>query len=178
MTFSAKLVFLLLLFGTALTPPTLNAQTIALPPTQRADRFGIYNWGVDFAAYPGGAVDRLNWAADKVATLGSRTIRVALPGDSYLLNAPRTADLAQIAASAPYEKLFSDPRFQTYLLTTYSASDMQSQWSDGFSTAEAQATRDEFTRLGEYLLNQTRYAGKTFIVLNGEGDNAMAAFAK
>ena len=177
MTFSAKLVFLLLLFGTALTPPTLNAQTIALPPTQRADRFGIYNWGVDFAAYPGGAVDRLNWAADKVATLGSRTIRVALPGDSYLLNAPRTADLAQIAASGPYEKLFSDPRFQTYLLTTYSASDMQSQWSDGFSTAEAQATRDEFTRLGEYLLNQTRYAGKTFIVLNWEGDNAMAAFA-
>lgn len=177
MTFSAQLVFLLLCLGEALTPLQLNAQTVAPPPTARADRFGVYNWGVDYAAYPGSAVDRLNWAADKVATLGSRTIRVALPGDSYLLAAPRTNDLAQIAASAPYEKLFTDPRFQTYLLTAYSASDMQSQWSDGFSTAEAQATRDEFTRLGEYLLSQPRFAGKTFIILNWEGDNAMEAFA-
>ena len=104
---------------------------------------------------------------------------MALPGDSYLLNAPRTAELAQIAASAPYEKLFSDPRFQTYLLTAYSASDMQSQWSDGFLTAEAQTTRDEFTRLGEHLLNQPRYAGKTFIVLNWEAVNyPLADFQK
>ncbi len=177
MRFSAKLLFLLLFLGGAWTALRLNAQTVAPPPATRADRFGIYNWGVDYAAYPGGALDRLNWAADKVATLGSRTIRVALPGDSYLLNLPRTNDLAQIAASAPYEKLFTDPRFQTYLLTAYSGSDMQSQWSDGFSSVEAQATREEFARLGEYLLSQSRFAGKTFIILNWEGDNAMEAFA-
>ncbi len=177
MTFSAQVFCLFVVLLGAVPNFSLKAQTVPLPPTQRADRVGIYNWGVDYAAYPGGTLDRLNWAADKVATLGSRTIRVALPGDSYLLNLPRTSDLAQIAASAPYEKLFSDPRFQTYLLTAYSASDMQNQWSDGFSTAEAQATREEFRRLGEYLLSQPRSADKTFILLNWEGDNAMEAFA-
>lgn len=176
MRFSAKFFFLLLLFGGVWASPS-NSQTTAssLPP--RADRFGIYNWGVDYAAYPGGAIDRLNWAADKVATLGSRTIRVALPGNSYSLAPPRTNDLAQIAASAPYETLFTDARFQTYLLTAYSASDMQNQWSDGFSATEAQATRDEFARLAEYLLTQSRFAGKTFIILNWEGDNAMESVA-
>jgi hypothetical protein len=177
MRFPTKLFFLILFFGGAWTTLRLNAQTVALPLPPRADRFGIYNWGVDYAAYPGGATDRLNWAADKVATLGSRTIRVAMPGDSYLLNPPDTNDLAQIAASAPYEKLFTDPRFQTYLLTAYSASDMQSQWSDGFSPMEAQATREEFARLGEYLLTQSQFAGKTFIILNWEGDNAIQSAA-
>ncbi|HKC87637.1 MAG TPA: hypothetical protein VKG02_16745, partial [Blastocatellia bacterium] len=62
----------------------VNAQPIPAPPTERADRFGVYNWGVDYDAYPANAtIDRLNWAADKVAELGSRTIRVAMPGDIY-----------------------------------------------------------------------------------------------
>jgi hypothetical protein len=177
MRFSAKFFFLLLFFGGAWATSPPNAQTVASPLPPRADRFGIYNWGVDYAAYPGGTLDRLNWAADKVATLGSRTIRVALPGNSYLLAPPRTNDLAQIAASAAYETLFTDARFQTYLLTAYSANDMQNQWSDGFSATEAQATRDEFARLAQYLLTQPRFAGKTFIILNWEGDNAMESVA-
>ncbi len=148
-----------------------------LPSTQRADRFGIYNWGVDYAAYPAGTPDRLNWAADKVAALGSRTIRIAMPGDIYQVNTPGITDLAQIAATPAYDKLFSDARFQTYILTAYSASDLQSNWCDGFSLEEYYATRDECARLGEYLLSNPRFAGKTFIILNWEGDNAMSAFA-
>ncbi|MFN7930889.1 MAG: hypothetical protein U0Y68_23785 [Blastocatellia bacterium] len=182
MTSSANLYSLLralfLLTGLALAPAlSLYAQTVPPLPTERADRFGIYNWGVDYAAYPPGTMDRLNWAADKVAHLGSRTIRVALPGDIYLVNEPDRTDLAQIATSAAYDRLFSDARFQTYLLTTYSASDLQGCWQDGFTTSEYYATREEFARLGETLLSNPHYAGKTFIILNWEGDNAMAAFA-
>ena len=176
MYFSAK-VSAILLELVIVTMIGAYAQTVPLPSTQRADRFGIYNWGVDYAAYPPGTSDRLNWAADKVAALGSRTIRVALPGDTYLVNTPGVTELAQIAASPAYDKLFSDPRFQTYLLTAYSASDLQGSWNDGFTLNEYYATRDEFARLGEALLTNPRYAGKTFIILNWEGDNAMDAFA-
>jgi hypothetical protein len=159
-------------------PPSASAiqsASVSPPPVERADRFGVYNWGVDYAAYPeGGELDRLNWAADKVASLGSRTIRVALPGSIYLVSPPGQPDLAATAASAAYDRLFGDPRFRTYLLTTYSWADLRDQWADGFTEEEADATRDEVTRFGEYLLSNPRYAGKTFIVLNWEGDNAMA----
>ncbi|MGH9769364.1 MAG: hypothetical protein ACREAB_18220, partial [Blastocatellia bacterium] len=54
--------------------------TVSAPPAQVADRVGIYAWGFESSAYQsqtaqtGGQIDRLNWAADKVAEIGSRTI--------------------------------------------------------------------------------------------------------
>jgi hypothetical protein len=49
-------------------------QTVPPAPTRRADRFGVYNWNVNDSAFPrDGSVDLLNWAANKVAELGSRT---------------------------------------------------------------------------------------------------------
>src|SRR5215468_10885602 len=122
--------------------------TIPAPPIERADRFGVYNWGVDYEAYPVNAtIDRLNWAADKVAELGSRTIRVAMPGDIYGVG--RMADdLALAAASPAYDKLFTDPRFKTYLLTCVSSTEVISPWSDGYKQSEYNAVRDEIARLG------------------------------
>ncbi|MFN7927240.1 MAG: hypothetical protein U0Y68_04715 [Blastocatellia bacterium] len=153
------------------------AQNIPLPPAQLADRFGIYNWGVDYSLYPGGDLDRLNWGAEKVASLGTRTIRVALPGNIYLVNTPEAKTLTQMAASPAYDKLFRDARFQTYLLTVYSLSEMSNPWADGFTDAEAKTTRDEMAELGDYLLTNPRFAGKTFILFNWEADNAIAKFA-
>ncbi len=154
--------------------PAVRAQSTSVT---RADRFGIYNWGADDAAFPANASDRLNWAADKVAGLGSRTIRVAMPGEAYQILTPEGADLAQVAALPAYATLFSDPRFQTYLLTAYSPNDFRDTWTDGFTAAEAQAVREEFAQLGEHLLQNPNYSGKTFVILNWEGDNAMAPFA-
>jgi hypothetical protein len=80
------------------------------PPTDLRDRFGIYNWGVDYTSYPtGSVVDRLNWGADRVAEIGSRTIRVAMPGDIYAVG-QLNDDLAQAAMSPAYDKLFSKLR--------------------------------------------------------------------
>lgn len=159
----------------------VNTQTIPAPPSARADRFGAYNWAIDYGAYPGdaGGNDRLNWGAEQVAALGSSVIRVWLGARNiyYLAgesNPPAASfDLVTEASRPAYDKLFRDPRFKTCLLTTYSYADMTGNWGDGYTDAEYQAERDEIRRLGEYLLGNPDYAGKTFIILNWEGDNMM-----
>ena len=143
------------------------ARAVPPPPTERADRFGVYYWGADSSAWPG-SPDRLRWGAGKVAEIGSRTIRIYLgPGDSYDVNPRITPDvqyLQRTAASRSYDSLFRDPRFRTYLLTVFTSTGSQSPYK---------AVRNQIARLGEYLLGEPAYAGKTFILLNWEGDNAI-----
>ena len=147
-------------------------------PTDMRDRFGIYAWGFDTTSWPG-SPDRLNWAASKVAGLGSRTIRVYLgPQDIYhVLPASDGGafDLATAAASPAYAALFGSTSFDTILLTTYSAGDDASNWTNGFDGAEAAAEQQQIASLGTYLL--TTYLNKTFIVLQWEGDNAISSVA-
>jgi uncharacterized protein (TIGR03437 family) len=153
------------------------AQSSDVPPipVTRADRFGVYNWNVNDSAFPGdGSTDRLNWGANKVAEVGSYTIRIAISArDDYRVNPPGAPDLAQIAQSPAYDKLFRDPRFRTFLLTAYPRGALANNWSDGFTQAEFNAERDEIRRLCEYLLGQLAFTNKTFIILNWEGDNAI-----
>jgi hypothetical protein len=171
----------------ALPSPATAAIPIPEPPADRAHRFGVYAWGFDTAAYPAGPVspDRLNWAADKVAGTGSRTIRVYLGArDDYKVNPTGILDdglyLARLvgggdypttSTETAYDRLFQDPRFDTYLLTVYSPGDDQNNWVDGLSDFEAALERDQIGRLGDLLLE--RYPQKTFLLLNWEGDNAL-----
>ncbi len=149
-------------------------------PAQIADRMGLYAWGFESSAYnalQNPAQDRLNWAADRVAEVGSRTIRVTLPGVVYGL--PAGADLAATVANPAYDKLFSNPRFKTYLLTTTTTGafiDTVYPWADGFAQAEYDATRGEIAKLGDALLGNPKYAGKTFIILNWEADNEIILY--
>jgi hypothetical protein len=148
------------------------------PPSDVRDRLGVYAWGFDTTSWPG-TPDQLNWAAGRVAALGARTIRVYLgPQDVYHVLPDRDGgafSLADAAASPAYHTLFASPSFDTILLTTYTASDDQSDWADGYTAEEVAAERQEIAQLGGYLL-QT-YPGKTFILLNWEGDNALASVA-
>ncbi|MGE0132011.1 MAG: hypothetical protein AB7U82_28350 [Blastocatellales bacterium] len=156
--------------------------TVPSPPSQVADRVGVYAWGFESSAYQsqtGGSIDRLNWGADKVAEVGSRTIRLTLPGVVYGL--PDSSDLAQTAASPAYDKLFSDPRFKTYMLTVTTTGafiDTEYAWSDGYTQAEYDATRAEIGKLGDYLLANPKYAGKNFIILNWEADNEIILYSE
>src|SRR5262245_41147710 len=87
---------------------TSDAQ-VPPPPAQPADRVGVYAWGVDVSAYQtqtGGTIDRLNWAANYIGEIGTRTIRVALPGDIWQLG-QMSDDLAQAAASPAYDRLLT-----------------------------------------------------------------------
>lgn len=149
-----------------------------VPPSttlQRADRFGVYNWNINDAALPSdGSIDRLNWAAERVAEMGTRTIRVAIsPRNDYGVNPAGAVDLVDIARSPAYDKLFRDSRFQTILLTAYPKGAVEISWANGFTPQEYAAERDEIKRLGNYLLGQPAFAGKTFIIMNWEGDNAI-----
>jgi hypothetical protein len=161
---SIRLVLLTLSFMGLCAAP---ARAVPDPPAERADRFGVYFWGSDSSTWPG-SPNRLAWGADKVAEIGSRTIRVYMgPNDSYSVNPPGNPNddlyLQRIAASPAYDALFRDPRFRTYLLTVST--------STGSRTTLAAAQR-QIARLGSYLLGEPGYAGKTFILLNWEGDNA------
>ncbi|MFN7948182.1 MAG: hypothetical protein U0Z53_22725 [Blastocatellia bacterium] len=177
------LAFTLFEFGKQPRPSGLRSSTVQAavqpvpsPAAERADRFGAYNWGIDYGAYPGdaGGSDRLNWGAGQVASIGSRVVRVWLGArDIYYVNSPQPYDLVREVTGEAYDKLFRDPRFRTYLLTVYSRADMSYQWADGYTTAEYVAERAEIRALGETLLSNPNYAGKTFIILNWEGDGMM-----
>lgn len=148
-----------------------------VPPADMRDRIGVYAWGFDDSSWPG-TPDRLNWAASKIAGLGGRTIRVYLgPQDIYhVLPASDGGpfDLATAAASPAYAALFSSASFDTYLLTTYSAGDDAGNWTGGYSASDAATERQQIASLGTYLLST--YPGKTFVILQWEGDNAISSF--
>lgn len=162
--------------GSNLSASGQTGSMVPLPPADLKDRFGIYNWGVDYTSYPqNSAVDRLNWGADKIVEIGARTIRVAMPGDIYQVGGMND-DLATAAMSPAYDKLLSDPRFKTTMLTVKSSTEVESGWSDGYTQEEYNSVRDEIGRLGDYLLGTPKFAGKTFIIFNWEGDNAMSGY--
>jgi hypothetical protein len=147
-------------------------------PVDMRDRIGIYAWGFDTTSWPG-APDRLNWAASKVAGLGARTIRVYLgPQDIYHVLPPAdggTFDLTGAASSPAYASLLGSASFDTILLTTYSAGDDASNWTSGYSASEAATEQQQIASLGQYLL--ATFPGKTFILLQWEGDNAISPVA-
>lgn len=156
------------------------AGAVPKPPRSRADRFGVYHWSVDYSALPASS-DKLRWGADKVAELGSRTIRVFLgANDVYGVN-PDDNDpeddlfLQRIAATPEWDALFRDPRFRTYLLTVYTPLGIGAEWKGGFDEAEFRTERAQIAALGAHLVR--RFPGKTFILLNWEGDHATASLA-
>jgi hypothetical protein len=156
-----------------------DAATTFTAPTDMRDRIGVYAWGFDTSSWPG-SPDRLSWATGKVAALGARTVRVYLgPQDIYgvLPDADGGAafDLATAATSSAYSALFTNASFDTYLLTTYSASDNTSDWTTGYTTAQVASETQAIAELGSALLST--FANKTFILLDWEGDNAIASVA-
>lgn len=162
-------------------PPVTSAQTATVPPppVARADRFGVYHWNINNASLPAdGSVNELTWGADLVGALGARTIRIALAArDDYRLNLPNNLELAQLAQLPAYDKVLRDPRFRTIMLTTYSRGALAGNWADGYTATEYETEREEIRRLGEYLLGNPAFAGKSFILLNWEGDNAVSLWA-
>jgi hypothetical protein len=160
-------------------PAEAQADAQATPPivapTDTRDRFGVYAWGFDDTSWPG-TPDRLQWATEKAAALGGRTTRVYLgPQDIYHVLPTGTFDLATAATSPAYHALFANPAVQTYLLTTYSSADDAGNWTAGYAPSDAAAERQEIAKLGAYLLQA--FPGKTFILLDWEGDNAIEPVA-
>jgi hypothetical protein len=141
-------------------------------PLDQRQRIGAYAWGMDTTSWPG-APDLLTWGSGKVAAAGSRTFRGSLgAANAYNVNPPGSPTLAQVAASSAWDALFRSSSFDTYVLTTYSANDMNGNWTDGYTPAEQLAGRQEILDFANYLLST--YTNKTFIISNWEMDNAVS----
>ncbi len=177
------------------TPVFSGDVPIPAQQTARNKQFGVFHWGPsNLSLYNnsrminGQQTDRLNWMAEQVAALGTRSLKVYLGvGDYYDFNndgkpypqvLPYT--LKQLITTMqdsetgifPYDKLFKDARFDTYFLSVYSMGGAHNNWIDGYNCSEYVAEREEIRELGEYLLGNPAYDGKTFILTNWEGDCA------
>ena len=114
--------------------------------------------------------------ADVINSLGSKVIKLWFTKDmksSYSYNSswPVTMKSLTDLAQTPYmTELFTMP-FKTYVLeATEFAS---TKWKDGVTAEEAKKVSDEFYDVSKYLLQTYKNTGKTFILQNWEGDNAL-----
>lgn len=179
-SFTGALLLVLVISGAAI------GQAVPPAPTQRAHRFGAYFWEVDYAGWPG-SPDKLTWGSNIIAQTGSHTIRLFLGDPLYSCNSTETGAygvnpfpnpddpdyLARIAQTPQFRALFNDPRFSTYILTTYTFGDNILNWADGFSWDEYDYERTRIFRLGAELINNYN---KTFIILNWEGDHHFSQY--
>lgn len=117
--------------------------------------------------------------ADRARSLGANSLKVMLTNDyetRYQEPWPdRIRDLASLAATDSFRRVFSGP-FETYSILTYSfALGVNDPWRSEPSAELFAAETREIQALAEHLL--TTYAGtnKTFILQNWESDWALRA---
>ncbi|HKX32885.1 MAG TPA: hypothetical protein VJ302_34705 [Blastocatellia bacterium] len=155
------------------------AESVPSAPTERRDRFGIYNWGTRPSPTGSQSGDYLNWSASFVASRSARTIRIELGFDQCGDYGQDPTDyyhpeyLKLIAQSPQYHRLFSDSRFNTYLLTTYTLNGYNHVWDMGYSESAAELEKEQIRRLGGYLISA--FPSKTFILMNWEEDHVTSS---
>jgi len=132
-----------------------------------------------FAVYDFGTECSLTEGARRLASMGTRTIKVALYdaaryykfGDCDWSGVPATATPAQIAQTDEYRTLFSLP-FSSYVMMTYSSLGLD-YWLDGVSDAQCALETRQMQDLATELLQSYRGSGKEFVIQNWEGDWAI-----
>jgi len=116
--------------------------------------------------------------AQKISSLGSESIFVYLTPrfrsqypDQSANQWPSAdpSDLAHLAQTAPYAKVFN-MNFQTIVLTTYSFANAYGVVGMAGSPGRLQAEESEFYHLTKYLYSHFKGSRKTFILKNWEGD--------
>ncbi len=115
--------------------------------------------------------------AEVIQALGHKTIKVWFTknmGTSYPYNSQWPKGLKSLTdlAQVPYMKELFEMPFTAYILeaTEYA----ETQWKDGVTPEEAQKVSDEFYEVTKYFLETYKNTGKTFILQNWEGDNALS----
>lgn len=144
-----------------------------LPQPGLADKVGITHVAGD---YNFTTKDFLNEGADEVMSTGTHVIKLwftPTPQLDYPFNStwPTITDFVQEAEVSYYQGVFTRPQFNTFILVAYPVGD--AVWADGMTAAEVASVKDKFYQFAKYLFDKPAYAGKTFILQNWEGDNAM-----
>jgi hypothetical protein len=180
------------LAGALLLAGLLCSTAIAVMPSRPFGEFtGVVHSGGKYTLptrVPAG--DYLNEGADRIADLGSRTIKVWLTPsakDSYPIfstnypwptgtNAP--ANLMAMLQTTYYQDLLNRPEFNTYVFVASEFTPKlagygytTTTWKDGLSTTERSNVVTQFSNVTKWLLSSYSNTGKTFIFQNWEGDN-------
>lgn len=120
----------------------------------------------------------LEEGADVLRNMGSRAIKLWY-GPDYATNYPQNhswpvvGSLTELAQTETFQTLFGDPDFRVYALQA-ATFNYRHGWQYGdFSSAESNAVFAEVYDLAAFLLTNFNQSGKTFIVQNWEGDNAL-----
>ncbi len=147
--------------------------------------------------------DFLNEGVDQIEALGVKTVKLWLsrtPGDSYFFNSKwPTAGKTNIAIDSKYpdnwnlldeykdknfyslidmlkisyfqDALSKDRSFTTYVFETMEF--ITPNWKNGFTTEEVEAVKKELRDFTVYLMTSQKGTGRTFLLQNWEGDNAL-----
>ena len=120
--------------------------------------------------------DFLNAGAEAILELGSRSIMVYAfnPAHSYPIDTtwPRFDSLVEVVQHPYYQALFDKP-FTTFFLTVYRPDEDDHYWIDGITPAQEAAEAAAMEELASYLLDTYADSGKTFVLMNWEGDWAI-----
>jgi len=146
----------------------------ALPVTSNSQAIGVVDWG---AAYQITSDPKIVEGARFIHSLGAKNITIAMspnlsgnyPSENFGNPSPTT--LTQLAQTADYQTVLNMP-FQTYVLEAFAFSDYPNYLA--IPNPNLPADTQEIANLVTYLLTTFQGTGKTFIIKNWEGDNAMA----
>lgn len=146
----------------------------------KKDILGVVHWGGTYADTH--TTDYLNYGASKITELGVSVIKVTTlgPKEAYPLdtfsnsmsrgNAAATA--LSVCQSEQYRRLFANPKLKTYFLVV-AQPDGVVNFCDGMSEREYAYMTQTTYELAVHLFKTYAGTGKTFVLQNWEGDNAL-----
>jgi hypothetical protein len=166
-----RLPALLALFASAIAGTQEAAAQVTKPMNQ------IVGVCVAPVVYRQGTSDPLADGADRLETLGTKVIKVWYSLDRYKINYPApnwetVTTLSGLAQTNYYRNLFDRKTFKTFILEVNELN--PAKWKNGMTEAEKQSTYTQFYELSLYLIDRYRAEGKTFVLQNWEGDNAIS----
>lgn len=183
---------------TLIVIPCVNG---VVPPSRKAKEvIGVIHANSRYTT-DGGATDSLNEGIGRIATLGSRAVKLWLNRNvqnaylNFYWNDPNTSKRhpwptptnpqggfntpKEVVQLPYYQAALQNPGVGIYALETYlftnASNPSDLNWLTGITTTQSNAAYSQVFELAKYLLQTYAGTGKTFILQNWEGDNDVKA---